>query len=593
MKKFLLRAPKLFAKASTLALVSASAIAASAQTLADAIKLTDKEQFEKATAAFRKLVTAEPQNGEAWFYFGENYWENERTDSAEVCYRQGNGVGGKFPLNKVGLGKVLWSQGKKDEAQTMFTQAVTDACDKANKMPKPLQGTTYREIAEAIAQGQGKDLIKAQEFIAKAIEMDPKNPETYVLKGDVLFDQNPRDGSAPLENYKTAINLDALNAKPVTRKAFMYYRAKNLPASIEEYTNAISIDGSFAPAYRGRAEAYYMSREFEKATADMNKYLELNTGNLSARVRNAQFMFLVKKYDESLTEITALEAAGVKNIVLKRLKAYDLTEKGDFEGAMKAMDAYRTEQSEDKMISLDYEYLGKIYQGLAPKPVPPVPTPAVGTAVPPPPPVPPVPVIMNYDSLAAEMFLKAARMDKTKDYLFTDAAKAFVKAKAYDKAISAMREKIALGKPETNDYYYLGDAANKGKRWATADSAWTTYITRNPTAYQGYKFRARVQAATDTLAIENRTFAAKPFYEEVLLKMKPEEKDKSKADLEEALNYMGLYYLYNKEARDLPKSRCYFEKVKTLNAGTSITKQVNEVMLLTKELKDVSPGSCD
>jgi len=200
---------------------------------------------------------------------------------------------------------------------------------------------------------------------------------------------------------------------------------------------------------------------------------------------------------------------------------------------------------------------------------------------------------MNYDSLAAEMYLKAARMDKTKDYLFVDASKAFVKAKAFDKAIAAMQEKIALGKPETNDYYYLGDAANKGKRWATADSAWTTYITRNPTAYQGYKFRARVQAATDTLAIENRTFAAKPFYEEVLLKMKPEEKEKNKADLEEALNYMGLYYLYNKEARDLPKSRCYFEKIATLNVGTSITKQVNEVMLKTKELKDIAPGSCD
>ena len=46
MKKFLLRAPKLFAKAATLALVSASATSASAQSLADAIKLTDKEQFE-------------------------------------------------------------------------------------------------------------------------------------------------------------------------------------------------------------------------------------------------------------------------------------------------------------------------------------------------------------------------------------------------------------------------------------------------------------------------------------------------------------------------------------------------------------------
>ena len=97
MKKFL-----------TLALLSASAITAGAQTLTDAIKLTDKEQFEKATSAFKKIVAAEPQNGEAWFYFGENYWENQRTDSAEVCYRQGNGIGGKFPLNKVGLGKALW-----------------------------------------------------------------------------------------------------------------------------------------------------------------------------------------------------------------------------------------------------------------------------------------------------------------------------------------------------------------------------------------------------------------------------------------------------------------------------------------------------
>ena len=75
--------------------------------------------------------------------------------------------------------------------------------------------------------------------------------------------------------------------------------------------------------------------------------------------------------------------------------------------------------------------------------------------------------------------------------------------------------------------------------------------------------------------------------------MKPEEKEKYKADLEEALNYMGLYNLYNKEAKDLPKARCYFEKVKALNAGTSITKQVNEVMLLTKDLKDVAPGNCD
>lgn len=571
----------------TLALSSAAILTIDAQSLPEAIKLTDKEQFEKATGTFKAVLGAAPQNAEAWYYFGENYWENERSDSAEYCYRMGVGADAKFPLNHVGLGKSLWSQGKKAEAQTEFDKAVTSATDKANKFPKTLQGRTYRELGEAVAQGQGKDLVKAQEYFAKAIELDPKDAETYVLKGDVLFEQNPRDGSTPLENYKTAINLDALNAKPVSRKAFMYYRAKNYPASVDEYTKAITIDPSFAPAYRGRAEAYFMTRDFDKATADMNKYLELNKGNVSARIRNAQFLFLVKKYDESLAEISALGQANVKNVVLKRIEAYDLTEKGDFENALKKMDEYFAEQPEDKRISLDYEYLGKIHQGLVPKiPVPPVP-PAPGSTV-----VPPVtPVTVNHDSIAGEMFLKAARMDKNKESLFVDAAKTFAKGKSFDQAIGAMREKIAAGKPETNDYYYLGDVANKGKRWVTADSAWATYTERNPNAYQGYKFRARAQNGLDSL--ETKTFVAKPYYETMLSKIKPEEQEKYKTDIEEALNYLALYYLYNKEAKDLAKAKCYFLKVQTLNAGTSITEQVNNTFLKMKELKDLAPGTCD
>ena len=590
MKKFLFfnRPISSFSKAIVLAISCAAMLNTSAQSLPDAIKLTDKEQFEKATVAFNALLTADPQNGEAWFYLGENYWSNDRTDSADFCYKRGASVSPKFPLNDVGIGKVLWLQGKVLEAQAQFDKAVATACDKANKCSKPLQASTYREVAEALSQGNSKNLVKALEFIAKSQEFDPKNAETFILKGDVLFDQNPTDGGTPLENgFKPAINLDPLNAKPVARKAFMYYRGKNFTASIEEYSKAIAIDPLFAPAYSGRAEAYFMARDFEKATADMNKYLELNKGSQSARIRNAQFLFLVKKYDESLNEIQALEAQGVKNIVLVRLKAYDLTEKADFVAAAATMKLYMAEQPEAKVISLDYEYLGKIYQGLVPKPVPPAP-PVPGAVVTP----PQVPAMtMNYDSLAAEMYLKAARMDRSKGYLFADAAKAYSKAKLFDRAIAAMREKIAQGKPEANDFYFLGDAANKGKRWLTADSAWATYIQRNGEAYQGYKFRARAQNNLDSS--ETKTFAAKAFYEQVLQKMKPEEKEKYKADLEEALNYMGLYNLYNKEAKDLPKARCYFEKVKALNAGTSITKQVNEVMLLTKDLKDVAPGNCD
>ncbi|MFT3884559.1 MAG: tetratricopeptide repeat protein [Flavobacteriales bacterium] len=544
----------------TLGLLSAT-LASSAQSLQDAIKLTDKEQFDKATAAFKAAIAASPQNGEAWFYLGENYFANDRTDSAEYAYRKGIEVNPRFPLNHAGLGKVLRAKGQKDQANAQFTEAIAAATDKAAKNPKQLIGATYREVAEGLMEGSDKDYAAIQADLDKAIELDPKNVEAYILKGDAYFDANPRDGTTPLENYKKAMNVDALNAKPVARKGFMYYRAKNFGSAIEEYSNAIKIDPMYAPAYSGRAEAYYMSRDFDKATADMNKYLELNSGNTSARVRNAQFLFLVKKYPESLREIDALQAQGVKNVVLQRIRAYDLVEQGDTVNAIPAFDAYFAEQAKEKVISSDLEYYGKAL------------------------------ALQHEDSLAGEKFLEAARMDRTKDHLFIEAGKAFSKARAYDSAINAYREKMKTGKLEVNDWYYLGNAANKARRYTMADSAWAEYIVKQPNIYQGYLYRARAQAGLDSAEV--KTWAAKPYYEDVIRKMKPEEQAKAKADLEEAYNYMGLYYLYSKADMDRAKAKCFFEKVSALGANTSITKQVNETFLKMKELKDVTPSGCD
>ncbi len=485
-------------------------------------------------------------------------------------------VNPNFPLNYAGLGKVLRESGKTSEAQAQFNKATELAVLKSNKYTKQQIADTYREEAEGFLAGNSPDYDAALALLQKGIDLYPKDPEAYIVKGDALFERNPRDGSAPLENYKKAMEMDALNAKPVARKAFMYYRANNFPSSIDEYTNAITLDPGFAPAYRGRAEAYFKARDFDKATADMEKYLDLNTGNTSARVRNAQFLFLVTKYDESLQEIQALENEGVQSMVLKRLKAFDLSEKGDYVAAESAMKLYFAEQPKEKVISVDYEYSAKIYQGLAKDSSL---TQSVDSAV-----------RVPYDSLAAEMYLKAAGMDAAKDYLYLEAAKAFTDAKAYTKAVSAMRQKVKGPRPEVNDWYYLGAMANRAKLYQTADSAWAEYITKQPNIYQGYLYRARSQAGMDTTDV--KTWTAKPYYEEVIRKMKPEEQPTHKADLEEAYNYMGLYYLYNAADMDRAKSKCWFEKVSQLDAGTSITQQVNNTFLKMKELKDVVPSEC-
>ena len=53
-----------------------------AQSLQDAIKFTESEQFEKASSAFVTLIQREPTNGDNYFFYGENSFKEEVIDSS-------------------------------------------------------------------------------------------------------------------------------------------------------------------------------------------------------------------------------------------------------------------------------------------------------------------------------------------------------------------------------------------------------------------------------------------------------------------------------------------------------------------------------
>ena len=107
--------------------------AAFAQSLQDAIKLTESEQFEKADAAYKTLIQREPTNGDNFFFYGENHFKQEfldssfkavDLDSARFLYEMGMKKNPGNPINYVGLGKVLWFEGKPSEAKKQFYEAV-------------------------------------------------------------------------------------------------------------------------------------------------------------------------------------------------------------------------------------------------------------------------------------------------------------------------------------------------------------------------------------------------------------------------------------------------------------------------------------
>jgi len=545
----------------TLILASAMLAIASvsqAQTpLGEAAKLIENERFEQATAAIRTILAKEPTNGDAWFLLGENYFYNEKLDSADAAYKKGMEVNPLMPLNAVGIAKVLQATGKQAEAKAAFDAAIAKAIDKSSKTAKPVQASVYREAAEGLIYGPVKDPATALTYIEKAILLDAAESENYIVKGDALFEANPRDASEPMANFKKAADMKATSAKPVAKKGFVYYRAKNYDASISEYDKAASIDPLYAPTFRGRAEAWFMKRDFTKAKADYDTYLQLNKGNVSASVRYAQFLFLVQNYKESMDLIQKLEASGVDNNVLTRLKGYSMVELGDTVNAVPTLEAYFAKQPQDQVVSTDLQYYGRAIS------------------------------LLGNDSLAGEKLLAAAALPNADPELYMEAGSFFQKAKMFNKAVVAYQGKTQSSKVAVNDWYYLGGAAIKAKEFQVADDAWTQYIAKQPNVYQGYMGRARANVGLDP---DKKTWQARPFFEDVIRKMKPEEMTRSPSDVEEAYFYLAFLNYYS--TNDKAAAKCWFEKVKAINAGTPNTKVAND-MLLSKELKDVASSTCE
>src|ERR1035437_4952 len=207
-------------------LFASSAIVA--QTLTDAIKLTTNEQFEKADAAFKSLIQFQPNNGELYFYYGENYFKNENLEMANKLYQKGVDANATNPFCYVGLGKIQWYHGKQAEAKANFYKATTLAAGK--------NATVLIKIAEAYTNADNKDIAEALNLLGQAAKLEPKNPAVYIAMGDAYLEQN--DGTKAVDNYEKAGTLDPKNPRAILKQGQVWNRAKNYNLAIETYKKA-------------------------------------------------------------------------------------------------------------------------------------------------------------------------------------------------------------------------------------------------------------------------------------------------------------------------------------------------------------------
>lgn len=513
-----------------------------AQSLQQANAKTENERYREALNDFKKLVAADPINGETYFYYGDCYFEMEELDSAKMMWKKGYEVDKLRAMPLVGYGRVLWLDGKKTEAQAEFTKALLLA--KKDKLKK---AEVIRGIAEIYIEAPTKNLDEALIMLEEAILKDPTNEDNYLLKGDALYARNSSDASEALKAYNQVLVINPKSPRGIVRKALIYQRAKNEEEANKMYNEAKAIDPTYAPAYRLNAELYMMFGKNKKAIENWEKYLELNN-NLDSRYRYVNALYSAKQWCEMIPQLDILVQGGIKNFFIERFYTFAFNDCNSdslsLDKALAASDRFFAIVPQDKINYQDYKVRGTILQK------------------------------KGQDSLAILAFEKAAAMNESGyKELSNDLIKMYTKNKMYEKLITAYEvRRQKNGKLLAQEQFELGKAYYFGRAdYKSADSIFAVVIKNDSTYTPAYLFRARSNYKMDT---NNEKWMAFPYYLKVSELIKPEDRNQAakKASILESLRYLADYY-QRSEKKDLLIAKSYFEQILQIEPNDAAAKK--------------------
>ena len=523
-----------------------------AQSLADARKAIDAEQYQKGKAILNTLTSAQPTNAENFFYLGNLYLTTspiyirpDYIDSAKTAFNKGIAANIEFPLNYVGLGAI--DLARKSSPKANF--------DKALSLTKKKDHTTDLYIGRAYVNAPTPMITEALVHLEKAKALNDKDAQLYLVLGDAYRTQ--LKNSEAFSAYRSAFDLDKTFLRSKVELGKINKMSKAYPEANTEFNSVIALDPNYGPAYRELAETHYdwawtSQKEYEgrmkQALQYYEKYMDLTDRSLESRLRHADFLYLAKDFKALEAEANEMAKLDKVNPRVLRYLAYSAFENGNFTATAQALKEFIAKVEPSRLISQDYLYLGRAQMKDT--------------------------TMMNEGMVN---IIKAVDMDSTNAAVMSEIAQTLFKAKKYEDAAKAYE--IAIKNPERAllDYYYLGLAyyfdyglkknANLSPPkdlLVKADSAFSYLIQRSPTTHAGWQYRGRINRLMDD---ENDSQGlGVPFYERYVALVtvdKPELAAKNTVGLIEAYNYLGS--VAARKDGDNVKAKEYFDKVLALD----------------------------
>jgi tetratricopeptide (TPR) repeat protein len=502
------------------------------QKLSAALKLQVSEQYENAEQAFDELLKSQPSKGEVYYYYGETVIKDYLSDTlsnslaemagkANELFAKGIQQDSLNMLNNIGLGAICLLRSNDTIAADKYFIKVEKSIPIKVKQLKPIHALFLTKMGMAQLYGKDVRFDKAINYLLKAAEIDPTNPNIFVTLGDVYIRKN--DASNALASYKKALFLDPKSPLPKIKIGNIYTRVPNLNAARPYFEEARQIDSTFAPVYRELGELYSMAGNFNLSKANFRKFLELSGDNVPAKIQYAKALFRTKDYVTALEILDEILAVDKSKNYLNRLAAFCCYENKppQLEKGKAYMEDFFKNAKTESLIPRDFAYYGRILYKMAK-------TDSVMLA-------------NSFDN-----FKKAYLMDTNDVNLISEVALYAYNVRSYKDAIYWLTLKNRKGKASDDDMMTLAKSYYQATDYRGADSVFTKITEKRTDYVPAYIWSARSASQRDT------SFAlglAEPKFLQVI-KQVGSDTVKYINEMQESYSYLGFYNYMKKNYPD-------------------------------------------
>jgi Tfp pilus assembly protein PilF len=531
-----------------------------AQSLSDAKKALDAEQYQKAKVMLKNLTATQSTKDENFFYLGLAYIDQDYVDSARTVFNKGIAVNPKSALNYVGLGLADRMDKNPSSAKANFDKALLMAGKDAKPYIYVAEAYVYKKPGE-IKPTIAPDPNSALAVLDRAKVFGAKDPDYFGATGDAYAAKG--DASQAYQSYTAAQALDPNNPKFFVALGVLVKNAANFDDAVTNFQSALTKDPNYGPAYREWAETNYLQANNDRKNAiakdkeaveHYKKYLDLTDRSFESRLRYADFLISAHDYKALEAEANDLVKTSGSNLRAYRYLGYSAYENGNYSAALTALNKWIKEADPKRLIPQDYLYLGRAQ------------------------------IKAGQDSIGILTLQNAVNQDTTQVELYAEIAKALYPKGKYLEAAKAYDMYIRKGKGVTlNDYaslgrsYYYAYTAQEKNQAKTNIKPDTSLLTKADTAlsYVSHKLskpnagiilqRAYIADSRETDRANNYKGYAKPFYEEYVSVVAPTNPTDAytKGNLVDAYTYLGYYY--ELVAKDEAKSLENWTKARELD----------------------------